>query len=145
MIRQADIADIPAMGELAQEFYSSSAALRGNLDMAAFTTHWTQFINAGLGVIFLLEDDGIKGFLGGIKYLDINTGDLTATECFWYVGKARRGGGITLLRGFEEWAKGEGCKRVMMVHLMDSMPDKLKRLYESRGYTAAEVHYMKEI
>jgi GNAT superfamily N-acetyltransferase len=82
--------------------------------------------------------------LGAIKYPDLQNGKMAATECFWYVHPDSRGRGTSLLKAYEQWADEQGCKKKIMVHLMDSMSDRLKNLYERKGYRAMEVHYVKE-
>jgi GNAT superfamily N-acetyltransferase len=65
-----------------------------------------------------------------------------STEIFWYVRKGYRGRyGIDLIEEYEQWAKQKGCKRIRMIHLVDLMPDKLKRFYERRGYKEIETVY----
>jgi GNAT superfamily N-acetyltransferase len=62
-----------------------------------------------------------------------------------------RGRGLELLAAFESWARENNCNRIIMVHLLDSGPEKknmsriLSRLYARLGFTAVETHYVKEI
>jgi GNAT superfamily N-acetyltransferase len=132
------------MGACAREFYAASRFLR-TFDLARFTAMWTGLLASGAGAIFVLDDGEIRGAIGGVAYPDIYSGELTATEFFWFVSEAHRGGGIRLYRAFERWAKAKGCARIRMVHLMDSMPEKLQTVYERLGFEAAEVHYSKDL
>lgn len=142
MIRKAMIEDLPKMIGLAKEFYNSSKFLdRFNLNI--FVINWTNFINNGIGVIWILND--FDGCLGAIKYPDANNGELIATELFWFVSLNKRREGTKLLTEFEKWAKNEGCKRIIMGYLKDLMPDKVERFYEKMGYRAMETNYIKEI
>lgn len=144
-IRKLDIDEIERLGELAEKFYASSEFLQG-FSLEVFRESWTSFLSSGLGVIFVLEADGkLMGAIGGLKYPDPNSGEWTATEFFWFVDEACRGKGLLLLKRFEEWARGQGCKKILMVHLLDLMPEKVKRVYERYGYKAIEVHYAKEV
>jgi GNAT superfamily N-acetyltransferase len=105
-----------------------------------------QFISAGMGVVLgLYEEDSLIGAIGGILYPDLFDGELMATEIFWYVDPARRGKGLRLLKGFEQWAKDHDAKRVVMVHLSYLAPEKLEKFYTRQGYTPLETHYIKEV
>lgn len=145
MISIATIEDLPKLSKIAEQFYSSSEHLDG-FDIDVFVFNWENFIESNIGIIFLLINDGrIVGVLGGIKYPDVNSNHLMATELFWYVEKDHRGQGGRLLKEFEEWAKTEGCKKIIMVHMTDLMPDKLESIYKHKGYKKMEVHYVKEV
>lgn len=145
MIRQATIDDLPNLGALAEQFFASSRHLR-EFDLNTFVANWTQFITLGIGVVFLLEDDEKTplGAIGGLAFPDVNCGKLAAQEAFWFVAPESRGaGGVRLLDAFERWACGKGCVEIRMVHLEDSMPEKLQRFYERRGYEKSETVYTK--
>jgi len=145
MIERATIDRLRELMPLIEEFYASSKFLKGfNADHCE--KMWINFITNNLGVIFLLMDkEEIIGFLAALKYPDINSGELIATEMAWFVKSDHRGKGLLLLKRFEEWAREEKCKGIIIVHLMDSMPEQLKRIYEKRGYKAIEINYTKEI
>jgi GNAT superfamily N-acetyltransferase len=141
LIRKATIEDLPGLIPLCLAFARESENIR--LDPNAWLNTWTQLISGEIGVIFILDDN--HGFIGGLKYPDPNTGELTATEMFWYVDKPRRGKGLTLLKKFEQWAQDQGCKNAIMVHLTDIMPSALKRIYQRKGYREIETHFFKEL
>ena len=142
MIRKATTEDLPKLLNLAQEFYASSEFLEG-FNLNIFVANWSNFINNDIGVIWILNE--FDGILGAVKYPDINSGELVATEFFWFVSPDKRGDGIKLLREFEKWAKEVGCKKIFMVYLMDSMPEEMKSVYKRYGYKPMEVHYVKEL
>ena len=142
MIRKVTTEDLPKMFDLAAEFYSSSEFLEG-FDIDIFINNWTKFINTGIGIIWILND--FDGCLGAMKYLDVNNGELIATELFWFVSSDKRGDGIKLLKEFEMWAKTEGCKKIIMVHLTDLMPESVASIYKWHGYKPMEIHYVKEL
>jgi GNAT superfamily N-acetyltransferase len=145
-LRAARIDDLEQLYPLAVEFYSQSQFLR-NFDLTHFTRTWSELIGRQTGEIFLLTDDAgeIAGTLGAVAYPDVNSGELIATEFFWYVKDGLRGGGMKLYRAFEAWARERGCTQIRMVHLLDSMPQKLARVYAHLGFVPAEVHYTKEL
>ncbi len=144
-IREANVEDIDSLYACADEFFASSTFL-DNFKHSCFKDTWNMFLTNKMGVIFILEHLGeVSGAIGGIKYPDPNNGELNATELFWFVKKEKRGQGLLLLREFEKWAKDNHCKNIMMVHLIDLMPDKVKMVYEKFGYQPIEIHYRKEL
>jgi len=144
--RAMTVGDLPKAADCAREFYASSKFLR-RFDIDRFSSAWTGFIESGAGVIFGLfdEEGNLQGALGGICFPDLYSGELQASEFFWFVKEEHRGRGLDLLRSFEEWARAMGCACIRLAHLMDSMPDRLERVYERRGYVLAEKQYVKEL
>lgn len=108
---------------------------------------YKRMIEAGTGHMFILEnDEGLMiGGLGCIKAPDLHYNRIMAVETYWYVMPEHRGSGIQLLDYFERWAKDNGCDCTALVHLSDSMPDILEKVYEKRGYKLLEKHYIKEV
>ena len=76
---------------------------------------------------------------------DIYGSDLVAEEFFWFVSESYRKDGIRLYRTFENWARERGAKTLQMVHLSDSMPDKLKKFYLRSGFAEIETRYAKSL
>jgi hypothetical protein len=145
MIRTATKADLPRLNDGAQEFYASSRFLSG-FDLKRFCSVWESWIGNGIGTIFLLDDgEKIQGALGGLLYPDAYSPSLVATEMFWFVREDSRGKGLELYRAFEGWAKEKQADQIRMVHLLDSMPEKLEIVYKRLGFVPAETHYVKEI
>lgn len=146
-MRQATIADLPAMHAIACEFYAASQSL-GAFDLGDFTALWTDLLSSGSGVIFIHGDDEIDGVLGGVVHQDVNNRKVTvASEFFWYVKKQSRGGvaGMRLYFAFEKWARRRGCERIEMVHLHDLMPAEIASIYRRLGYKPVETRYTKEL
>lgn len=107
---------------------------------------WKGLIKSKKGKIFALEKERkIIGALGFLIAPALEDGALCATEAFWYVDKQHRGAGLKLLNKYESYAKSIGCKRIAMVHLENSMPDKLKKLYTRKKYKHIESFYLKEL
>lgn len=147
MIRPVTPEELAGLEPLAEEFYASSAFLK-KFDMARFVEFWVGFLENGLGAFFGLFDEGKPvGAIAGLVYPEPYSGDLVATEFFWYVGKQfRRGtGGVRLYREFERWAIEKGCTQIRMVHLMDSMPEEVARFYRKLGFKSIETHYAKDL
>ena len=111
-----------------------------------FKTTWNQLLEAKTGFIIKQERDGeIVGALGFLIYQDILSGESKATETFWFVRKEFRGLGLNLLEEFEYTAKNMGVKRIMMAHLKNLMPEKIKNIYLKRGYVEIETQYERAI
>ena len=139
------------MARMAREFYAASSVLR-DFDLSKFVNVWTNLITAGSGVIFLLIDQPdlqkqaeIVGTIGGVMHAEPYSSDRIAVEFFWFVHKENRGGGIQLYRRFEQWAKDNGCQEIRMMHLADSMPDKVADFYCRVGFRKVETLYAKRL
>lgn len=146
-IHRASIDDLLKIEACAAEFYASSQFLNG-FSLHRFCNLWADLLERGAGVIFAFDDDAghWAGMLGGILHEDIYSGINTASEMFWYVREGYRGTrGMRLYREFERWAICSGCRKIVMVHLCDSMPEKLDRVYRGLGFLPAEVHYVKSL
>ena len=138
--------DLPLLSELGHQFASEAKIVKFNPDV--FAKSWEAFIQSGVGVIYAAENDfgEVCGAIGALQFNDPNSGDLMANEMFWIVMPDHRGGcGMMLLNRLEQWARGIGCKYLWMNYLMDSMPEKVKSIYERKGFTLAETHWVKEM
>lgn len=144
MIKIATIEDLPKLAETASEFYDEIESISG-FSPDKFLKSWKEIFKSGIGAMWFSDD--YPGMLGAIMYSDINTGDLTAFELIWFVSKGSRdrGIGVKLIEHYEQWALDNHCKRIIMSHLEESMPDTLRSLYKRLGYKPMEVHYMKEV
>lgn len=145
-IHTASVEDLPKIAPIAKEFFLASQFLR-RFELDRFVQVWTSLIESGTGVIFAIEDHSGEwaGAIGGVIYPDLYSGVLVATEFFWFVREGFRGQGIKLYRAFEHWARLRECSEIRMVHLMDSMPEKLERFYRHYDYVPAERLYVKEL
>ena len=107
---------------------------------------YKKMIEDGIAKMFILEENGkMIGGLGCVKGADLHFPRTIAVETYWYVDQNHSGEGIKLLKHFEDWAKNNNCDAVAMVHLVDSYPDSLERLYIRRGYELVEKHYIKGV
>lgn len=107
---------------------------------------WKKLIDAGAGAILALKKSGkIIGGIGMMFFPALEDDVVTCGEAFWYVDEKERGGGLKLLLKAQKYAKEMGARRMTMIHLSNSMPNRLKGLYERLGFKEIETHYMKEI
>lgn len=109
-----------ALNKLMQELYLSSLVLE----------------NGNGNVIGILAGKIITEPTGNSKIFQ---------EVVWYVAKAHRKYGLLLIRAMENRLKNEGISAMIMVHISNSMPEKVARLYERMGYKHMECHYLKRI
>jgi GNAT superfamily N-acetyltransferase len=145
VIRSLEISELGSLIDLALEFYASSKFLE-HFDIERFRDSWTQLLQSGLGVILIYEVNGKPiGAIGGFFHQDIY-GDLKIVEeMFWFTSTQHRGVGIRLYRAFEQWAKSKNADRLQMVHLVDSMPEKLEAFYLREGFEPIEMRYGKKL
>jgi GNAT superfamily N-acetyltransferase len=142
-LRQIRVHQLESLLPLAFDF-SGLAGIE--LNQEAWLDNWRRLIDSGTGVIFAIKKELEPiGVIGGVFFNDINTGKRVAAEFFWFVKDGARGDGMKLLKRFELWAKENNCQEIMMVHLSNSMPGSLKKLYERLGYREIETQYKKEI
>lgn len=145
MIRTATIADLQAASAVVAQF---SAAIGRRFDAAHFVRFWTMLLENDLGVIFLLEKEGvIQGVIGGLATPDPYHGGMVASEAFWWVLPEYRGGigAGRLYKAFETWAVEQCCEEIRMIHLEVSMPERLAKFYERNEYSVMETHYSKQL
>lgn len=137
--------DLVELGGVLKEFYQMMPYGKREVDETHWASVWMSLLTAGVGRVLGLWKDGV--LVGGIGILitpALEDGTLIAQEAFWFVTGDSRGGGMKLFIKGEQLARDAGAERMHMIHLTNSMPDKLKKLYERRGYSKVETTYMKE-
>jgi GNAT superfamily N-acetyltransferase len=138
--------NVRALAQGAKEFYASSQFLR-KFDLDRFCTFWKNMIEKEMGIIFVaMEDEEIIGAIGAMIHEDPYSDEKIVHEFFWFVRPDHRGtAGIRLYKQLEKWAREKGANIIRMVHLMDSMPEKLSRFYGAMGFAAVETVYSKDL
>ena len=145
MIREAKADEALKVVSFLKQFEQASQFVKVDVDHAS--KQFARLINSGNGVVFIMENSKgeLQGGIGAIALPDLNCGVMTAVETFWFVAPEHRGGGMRLMEAFERWGKDKGCKRLAMIHLVDSYPDILEKIYINEGYKLVEKHYVKEV
>jgi len=108
--------------------------------------YWAKLYDMKSGNIFGWWKDGqLVGAIGGLRFIEPNTGMILAQEAFWFVGKSFRGGigAVRLWQRMEQWAYAEGAQEVFMIHLDDEQAECIGRMYLRRGYMKLETTYRK--
>lgn len=145
IVTMATIEEAKEIFALAKQ-YDGGFSKHVKVDVDYATGVWMKWLANGTGIVFALKkDDRLIGGLGAIKVPDIHCGLLTAIEIFWFTNPEDRGDGLKLLGAYEKWAENTGCKRVAIIHLEDSFPEVLSRIYKRRGYQLIESHYVREV
>jgi len=108
--------------------------------------NWFFTIENGRGKILALKkDDKFIGAIGLLVSPSFEDGVMTCMESFWYVDENHRGQGLKLLIKGQQVAKEMGAKRMMMVYLENSMPEKVRSIYERMDYKLIQTTYFKEL
>lgn len=127
----------------ARSFFSEGRIM-GELNEKSFVDGILACIRNGIGLFLVYGEPPFEGAIGGVIYPDFPTGDLIASELFWYVMPESRGvAGVRLLKEFEKEARIRGAKRLTMMHLDGPRTAGIARLYERLGYCQREQIYAK--
>ena len=142
MINKATVDEILAVITMAKNFEDHTDFVLVDVEYA--TKFYVNLIGKDGGVIFVIKKDGkIVGGIGGLIGPDLHYPRMIAVETFWFVLPEYRGEGMKLLDAFEQWAKENKCDCVAMIHLADSHPKALEKIYKRKGYQLIENHYLK--
>lgn len=144
MIRDCEEKDIPLIIDMSREFWAHTIYNEPMQDNAV-EAMTRKCIKDNLCLVFDV-DGKAEGFICGVKgVLLANFDVMTGTELAWWVNEDQResGGGIKLLRAIEKRAKDEGIKYWSMAYMQSSMPDSIKKVYDSMGYKINESLYTK--
>lgn len=117
------------------------------VDMLYAWSVYDKMMKTGMVKVWVSEtDDGImQGAIGVMFTRDLHEDKKMAVELFWFVDPTYKGVGKALFQRYEEEAVKAGCKKLAMIHLVDSYPESLKLFYEKNGYHLAECHFIKEV
>ena len=160
-MREATIADIPAIIRLWRMFYEEALFQICRIPFNAESVLETVANISNKGIVFVAEiDDRIVGvIMGMILPFGWNKNYILAMEAIWYVEKEYRGNllGVKLLDSFEEAGKEKGATHIAMGH-MEYMDGKTRKpilsdkgwittsqYYRKKGYKIMEQHYIKEL
>jgi GNAT superfamily N-acetyltransferase len=145
MLREATLDDVGRVIQFMKAFEQETAFVKVNV--AYCTGRYEELIRTGKGVIFVLENEfgDLQGALAAITGETLHDGTRYAVETFWFTHPKTRGKGLKLLNAFDRWANAEGCRKKCLIHLEDSFPERLARVYRRRGYRLIERHYEAEV
>jgi GNAT superfamily N-acetyltransferase len=142
MVRDGVVEDLPAVVEMAREFWKET------MYQEEFDGDYVEFMASMAiehGLLAILEIDGkVEGFTAGLKSPLLACADvLGGTEiAYWINPEARRGrNGIALIKHIEGMAKAQGVKYWNMIAMESSMPETVARIYGALGYEKSETSY----
>ena len=101
------------------------------------------------GMVMVAEDTegDIVGLFGAVVSYSSFSMDPLGVEMLWWVSpKARKSRlSITLVDGFEMWAKKLGLTKLVLGSMENEHSDAIDRFYKRRGYELTERTYFKEL
>jgi hypothetical protein len=139
MIREATDADIPRLLHMGAKFAEKARLVEHvGYDPANMENTFAEMIAGENYAVFI----GDSGAIGGLKSPHpFNYSHWIAQELFWW-SEGREG--LRLLTAFELWASAH-CQTVRMITLECVNPERMGRLYLSRGYEPLEHGYIKRL
>jgi len=147
-MKRLTVEELPRLRHIGREF-TKAAKRRHPFNEQYFEAIWTTLLTTNIGTIFYEEDEDKKviAVIASVYNPDMFSGMLTAAETFWFLLPEARGQhlSVQLLDAFETEAKARGCEDILMVCLSELSPEIVGAIYTRRGYTPAEVIYLKEL
>ena len=115
------------------------------IDHEYYIAQWRKFIDTGMGVVFyLVKNNVVVGGIGAIKVPNIFNGKTMLVEMFWYVNPKHRKAGLLLYDAMEKYfEENKKLDRFAMIHMENSMPEKLKSFYVKKGFKLMETQWIK--
>jgi GNAT superfamily N-acetyltransferase len=147
MIRDAVIADVDALVALGTSFLAQTpyGALLPT-QPAAIAGIMTRLIESPDGVLFVSVDRAgtLTGMLGALCFVHPLSGEWVASEFYWWVEPAARGGldSLRLLKLTITWARAQGAVRL---HMIAPEGSGVGRLYRRLGFVPVETAYQKDL
>ncbi len=138
VIRFASAGDLPRVVAMFSEFVGTSqyAQYVGN-SPAHSARMMERLIGDDDKALFVVDiDASVIGMLGVMVFEQPFSGELVATELFWWLDPAHRGHGVWLLRRAENWARSKGAMRMTMMAPSDR--PRVAEIYRALGYAETE-------
>jgi len=142
-IRAATIADVPRVVDLGASFIAQTSyqtLLPVNRDQ--MTALVERLIGSEDAAVLVLETmDAVIGMIAMYCFAHPISGERVASEVFWWVEPAARGGGLKLLAAAEAWAEAQGAVVCQMI----APTPAVERVYHRRGYVPVERLYQRRV
>ena len=145
-VRQATLADLIPLGELATSYRGEAAGLnRFPVDFDKLMKNLATTVVAPDGYLGVLIVDGaIAGVLWGCLTSVPWSTDKMAQDAILFVRKEHRGNGKLLLADWERWAKQAGASAVCISTASGLETERVCKLYERMGYNLIGHTFFKE-
>lgn len=140
MIRHATVADVDAIAAMGMRFldeiYTEKLTAPPDVERLRAMAHWLLEDDTTRALLVSDHDGTLTGMFGLHVYQHPMTGQLTASEQFWFVAPDRRGkfDGVRLLAAARAWATLAGAATLHLVAPGPSVED----LYTRLGYRKIE-------
>jgi GNAT superfamily N-acetyltransferase len=149
-LRRATLEDIPTICRMVRDLHEQSNFSQYAYDEERVLTTVTALtkLNVGQGVMLLAEVGGEPaGVLSATKTYSPTSLEPLAMEIFWWVDPAHRNSraGLLLIEAFEYWGRKIDASALVIGLHENKYADRLRRLYNRKGYTLQESQYIKEI
>lgn len=143
MIRHGTIDDRFAVIALLRESHAA-AGYQFGFEAARADALFRLHLESPMACALLLERHGaVCGVLLASAFDHPFGAGLMAKETVWFIAPDARGrGGLTMLDAYEQWAASIGCVSIGMAALASN---DVSKIYQRRGYAAAETHFIKSI
>ncbi len=145
MIREATEMDLSRVVAMFAEFVSSTQYARYVGNDPAYSVRMMERIIADEDkALFVVDsEDGVIGMLGVMTFIQPFSGELVASELFWWLDPKHRGHGVWLLRRGESWARGHGARRMSMMAPSDK--PRVGEIYNAIGYAEVERVFQRDL
>lgn len=138
-VRCATPADMPAAVALLKESHAA-AGFTFPFDPVRAAALFNHHLASGL---VLVAGSPARGLFMAATFDHPFGAGKWAKETVWYIAPDARGrAAIKMLDAYEQWAREQGCAVIGMASLATN---DVSRLYERRGYTPAETHFVKAL
>ena len=94
---------------------------------------------------FIVDNGRAVGVIAGLIVDCLTNGKPALQEVIWFVNPEYRKHGHKLLKAFEDRAKELRVSSIVMGLMVNSMQERLDKLYKKMGYRPFEVQYIKEL
>lgn len=150
MIRKFELKDINQIYQCAKSFEKESNVFKsiGGIDEKTFKENLEKYFNHNLLKCWVVEKENkIVSGLACVEILDFLSNVKCLIEMFWFCLKEYRGNleNIKMFKIMEDYAKNNDIGYIQMIHLCDSMPEKMEKFYKKKGYKMLQKCYNKEL
>lgn len=141
MLRQATHDDIPRLVQMGERFLNAEYASHACAYALAKTLDDMVTSDSTL-LLVACHDEEVIGVIGVLLFSHPFTGELVASETFWWVEPERRGHGVKLMKCAEAWARGRGAKKMQMG---SPAGHDMSKFYARAGYVPTESTYQRSL
>ncbi len=142
--RPATELDLPILVSMFQQFVASTQYAQY---VGQNPEHCTAMIAHMLRMpdyaIFVVGDEPIVGMVGVMAFMQPFSGEIVASELFWWLDPEHRGHGGWLLRRAEKWARERGARRMSMMAPIDK--PRVAETYLKLGYREVERVFQRDL